>query len=137
MIGPENTFIASVHKYLPPMDAFYRMKNHNLYNGGIADVWYSNVVDLWIEYKFVTIPKRADTIIDLRAGKQPSISALQVEWLTRRKAEGRNVWIVAGSKEGGVIDMALSLFRPIGAAAFRGQLLSRSEIANQIEAFCS
>lgn len=137
MSGPENTFIASVHKHLPPMDEFYRMKNHNLYNGGIADVWYSQVVDLWIEYKFLIIPKRPDTVIDLRSGKKPSISALQVEWLTERRREGRNVWMIVGSKEGGVIDTTLSLFKPINAADFRGQLRSRAEIAQHIRTFCA
>ena len=34
---PENSFITGVHRYVQS----YYMKNHNEYNGGIADVWYS------------------------------------------------------------------------------------------------
>ena len=32
--GPENTFIASIHRCLPR--SVYTLKNHNQYNGGIA-----------------------------------------------------------------------------------------------------
>ena len=52
--GPENAFIASIHRHLPSPETLYRMKNHNEYNGGIADCWYSGKRDLWIEYKFIT-----------------------------------------------------------------------------------
>jgi hypothetical protein len=79
------------------------MKNHNQYNGGIADCWYSATRDLWIEWKFIVVPKRDATVIDLHAGKKPSMSALQAEWLRRRQLEGRNVWVGIGSKDGGVI----------------------------------
>jgi hypothetical protein len=90
---PENTFISSVHKHLPV--ELYHMKNNNPYNSGIADVWYSGVEqDLWVEYKFLVIPKRGDTVIDLVGGKNPSISALQQTWLKDRDVEGRNVGVI-------------------------------------------
>lgn len=136
MSGPENTFIASVHKHLPPINEFYRMKNHNEYNGGIADCWYSAERDLWIEYKFIVLPKRDDTLIDLQAGKKPSLSALQAAWITARRTEGRNVWLIVGCNEGGVVDPGLTLFDPIRTNEFRGRLFSRSEVAQQIRNFC-
>lgn len=89
---PEGTFIASVHKHLP--EGLYRQKNHNPYNGGIADVWYSGERDLWVEYKFLVLPKRDTTVIDLVGGKEPSISRLQQEWLHSRHCEGRNVGVI-------------------------------------------
>ena len=92
--GPENIFIASVHKHLPAK--VYRMKNNNQYNGGIADVWYSGQLDLWVEYKFITLPARDDTVVDLISGKDPAISALQQNWLRSRSAEGRKVGVIVG-----------------------------------------
>ena len=95
--GPENRFISSVHDKLPPVSEFYRMKNHNEYNGGIADCWYSAKRDLWIEWKFVAIPVRDETVISIVDGKKPALSLLQQEWIRSRVCEGRNVWVGVGS----------------------------------------
>ena len=90
---PETVFIASVHKYVK----CYHMKNNNLYNSGIPDCWYSGPIrDAWIEYKFVVLPKQGKTII------KPELSELQFNWLTERFKEGRNVFVLIGSKLGGV-----------------------------------
>ena len=90
---PESVFIASVHKYVK----CYHMKNNNLYNSGIPDCWYSGPIrDAWIEYKFVVLPKQGKTII------KPELSELQFNWLTERFKEGRNVFVLIGSKLGGV-----------------------------------
>ena len=138
MSGPENTFIASVHRHLPA--DIYRMKNHNQYNGGIADVWYSGKQDLWIEYKFIVVPKRDNTIIDL-INKPPKgdsvISSLQQKWLKDRNAEGRNVGIIVGSKEGGVWFHKDAWEHVYTAANFRSWLQIRQQLAQSIEAFCS
>lgn len=128
--GPENSFIGSVHKHLPV--GLYRMKNHNQYNGGIADVWYSGNRDLWIEYKFIKLPVRDDTVIDLVGGKKPDLSALQQEWLTQRDAEGRDVGVIVGCKEGGVWFPGISWDRPYPAGAFRKALRTRPELAKLI-----
>lgn len=134
MAMPENTFIASVHRHLPA--SLYRMKNHNQYNGGIADVWYSNKNDLWIEYKFIVVPKRATTIIDL-VNKPPKgdsvISTLQQQWLTARHAEGRTVGVIIGSKDGGVWCPGVSWHRTWTALEFSDAMDSRSNLASQIQ----
>ena len=124
--GPENNFISSVHKHLPAK--LYRMKNHNQYNGGIADVWYSGPKgDLWVEYKFITVPKRDDTPIEF------GLSELQKEWLGARYREGRNVAVVVGSKEGGVVWATPAAWTSkCTAAAFRRLSMSRSELAGFI-----
>ena len=127
---PENTFIASVHKHLPK--DLYCMKNHNQYNGGIADVWYSGVSDLWIEYKFLVLPKRGTTIIDLINGEDPSISCLQQKWLKDRHAEGRSVGVIVGCKKGGVWFPGLSWDTTYTTEWFRESILSRKEIAGRI-----
>ena len=134
MSGPENTFIASVHRYLP--DAVYRMKNHNQYNGGIPDVWYSgSKADLWVEYKFITLPKKDDTLIDLTALKNPILSNLQQQWLAERHKEGRNVAVVVGSKLGGVWMPKLDWSVTLSTYSFREHTISRNAIAETITSF--
>ena len=133
--GPENTFIGAIHKLLPP--ALYRMKNNNPYNSGIADCWYSDVEDLWIEYKFIVLPKRADTLIDLKAGKQPALSRLQQDWLRERSAEGRNVWVIVGHKNGGVIFEDDAWKHAWTCAEYRNATLTRQQIAEYITHFCA
>lgn len=127
---PENTFIASVHRHLP--EDLYRLKTHNQYNAGIADVWYSGERDWWIEYKFLVLPKRDSTVIDLIGGKDPSISALQQKWLKDRHAEGRNVGVIVGCKEGGVWFPGLSWDTTYTTGWFRVHALSRKALADLI-----
>lgn len=122
MATPENTFIASVHRHLPMK--MYRMKNHNQYNGGIADCWYSGPAgDLWIEYKFVVLPKRSDTLI------VPNLSALQIDWLTNRSKEGRRVGVIIGSKEGGAWLPDLAWTTPLKTIEFCKLMMPRSDLA--------
>lgn len=125
---PENTFIGSVHKHLP--SSVYHMKNNNPYNSGIADVWYSGLEgDLWIEYKFIVLPKRDSTVIDLVGGKNPDISALQQKWLRDRHSEGRNVGVIVGCKEGGVYFPGTSWGCTYTTEQFKQHVKSRVEVA--------
>ncbi len=98
--GPETRFIASIHRLLHP--SIYRMKNHNSYIGGPADVWYSGTMgDAWIEYKYV---EKLPEVVDLLNRKKDyCLSALQEEWLRDRHEEGRRVFVVLGYRQGGVI----------------------------------
>ena len=128
--GPENTFVSSVHKHLPAK--VYRMKNHNQYNGGIADVWYSGVRDLWVEYKFIAVPKRPEIRIDLLTGKNPAISYLQQEWLRSRHGEGRSVGVIVGSKDGGIWLPGVAWAQTYTAADFLKHMKSRKELADEI-----
>lgn len=109
------------------------MKNHNQYNGGIADVWYSGMkADLWVEYKFIVVPKRPDTMIDITAGKSPALSHLQQDWIKNRVREGRNVGVIIGSKDGGVWLPNIEWASALTASTFRGMLIARSELAQVI-----
>lgn len=129
--GPENTFIASVHKHLAP--AVYHMKNHNEYNGGIADVWYDGPMgDLWVEYKLIEVPKRDRTLIDLVGGKDPIISKLQQDWLRDRYENGRSVAVVVGCKDGGVWFENCAWEKTVMAEHFRLWTVPRKEIARLI-----
>ena len=125
--GPETTFIGSVHRHLPV--GLYRMKNHNQYNGGIADCWYSGKRDLWVEYKFLQVPKRDDTEILLAYPNKKMLSPLQQDWLRERHLEGRNVAVIVGCKEGGAIFLNLEWEVKLTAKQFRERLVSRKDVA--------
>ena len=129
MATPENTFIKSVHAYLPPN--LYRMKNHNQYNGGIPDCWYSgDRADLWIEYKFKIEPVNDETDMS------PDLSPLQLDWIVKRYAEGRNVAVIVGSTNGGVYLPAGQPFK-LAAGDFRKRMVSRKNLAEYITLICS
>jgi len=135
MSKPENTFIASVHAHLPPRDLLHREKMNNPYNSGTADVWYSGRRDLWIEYKYLVIPVRDTTVVDLTAGKDPSLSALQQDWLARRHGEGRNVWLIVGTPKGGVLFTGREWEKPHTAKNYREWLMTRALVAETIQSF--
>lgn len=126
---PENSFISGVHKHLGA--GVYHMKNHNPFTAGVADCWYSGKArDLWVEYKFVVLPKRDTTIIT------PDLSALQRVWLRQRHEEGRNVAVLVGCKEGAVILRTPSVWEGgITAAAFRATMISRRAAAETLSNF--
>lgn len=127
--GPENTFIGSVHKHLP--ESVYRMKNHNEYNSGIADCWYDGPTgDLWVEYKFIVVPKRDTTLIII------DLSDLQKWWLRNRYENGRNVAVVVGCKAGGVWFEDCYWEEPITAKEFKERCMHRQELVEQIVRFC-
>lgn len=135
MSGPENTFIQSVHRHLPPVSELYRMKNHNQYTAGIADVWYSGDYDLWVEYKFIAVPKRADTVIEHVGTKSGQVTPLQDDWLASRHKQGRNVWVIVGSKEGGVVYQNMTWRQPTTAGEFLKALRTRTELASILTSF--
>lgn len=120
---PESTFIRGVHRHLPK--TLYRLKNNNTYVGGIADCWYSGTrADLWVEYKF--LPKIAKNNV-------AALSELQTQWLKSRHIEGRNVAVIVGSPQGGVILCNLEWEKPISSEKFHTELKSRSELATWIQ----
>lgn len=122
---PENTFIASVHRLLPM--GVYRQKNHNPYNSGIPDCWYSGAErDLWVEYKFVELPKRDDTLVPI------NLSELQKHWIRCRHAEGRHVGVIVGCKDGGVWFPGVSWEAPISKEVFWSQISNRQALAEII-----
>lgn len=93
--GPENRFIAAIHRRLKGFLHFEKMANP--YRGGTADVWYSGPEsDIWIEYKWLNkVP--AKKVV------KPALSDLQREWLRGRYTEGRRVYVVIGNPAGGMV----------------------------------
>lgn len=130
MATPENTFIAGLKKHLPP--ELYVLKNNNQFHAGVPDLWISgNKADFWLEFKFIVIPKKPDTLVTI------SLSELQKNWLRRRHAEGRNVGVIVGCREGGVYFRGTSWDSEITADYFRKIVLSRSALADAITSQCT
>jgi hypothetical protein len=133
---PETTFYTSVHRHLPPLSELHREKMANPYRGGTFDHWYSGVRDLWIEWKFIVLPKRETTLVDICSGKNPSMTALQQEWGRQRFDEGRNVWVIVGCAEGGVIFRdPMSWVFPLVMGTFRARVQDRKTLAWEITNF--
>jgi len=128
---PENTFRASVHRYLP--ETVQHDKMNNPYSSGVADDLYcGNRADLWIEYKF--LPK-----IPVRAEVDPSklLSSLQALWINEKYkrivgSRERQIAVVVGCPDGGVVFADQSWMHAISAKAFREKLVSRRELAQWI-----
>lgn len=130
---PENTFISAVHRRLPSPDDLHREKMHNPYRSGTADVWYSGRLDLWVEYKFIQVPVRETSTILLCGAKNPLLSPLQQDWLSRREAEGRRVWVVVGCAKGGVVLKSEAEWRRVWTAKeFKSALISCQAVAQEI-----
>ena len=127
---PESQFISGVHKYL--VRSVYRMKNHNAYVGGIPDCWYSgNKSDLWAEYKYIPVSIPRKTV-------KPDLSELQFRWISARHLEGRDVWVIMGCKQGGVIYYNLDeMSSGLPPVTFLQRLQTRKELANAIYEHCS
>ena len=125
-IKPENQFRSGVHKYLVP--ELHHEKMNNPYSSGTPDDWYSGIVsDLWVEYKF--LPKTP-----IRAIVQPAelLSPLQLRWLNGRYKEGRNVAMVIGCPDCGMILQDQVWNRTWTAEEFRDRLVPRKAIAQWI-----
>lgn len=122
---PETTFYESIHRHLPP--ELHREKMHNPFRGGTFDQWYSGKnKDLWVEYKFIVLPKRPATLVVC------NLSKLQLDWGRKRLAEGRNVHVIMGSKEGGVILYPTEWSDSLSAGDFARRTVSRQKIAEWI-----
>lgn len=141
---PENTFIASVHRKFGPRLLPYFEKNSNPWRSGTPDVYYSgDVGDLWVEYKFDPSIKAAKitkvaklikvpTLIKVPKLILPDLSPRQMCWLNDRHAEGRNVAVILGTPDGGVIYRNKEWCEPLSAIDLAARLQSREAIARWI-----
>jgi len=89
----EATFTRYIMSKLPK--EIYKWKIMNSMTNGVPDCYFSGKKgDLWVEMKYKTAPKRESTLI------KHELSALQLQWLNNRQAEGRNVAVVYGTDIG-------------------------------------
>lgn len=96
----EHGFIKAVHRYLP--SEIYRWKIHDTFTGGVPDAYYCGPAGpLFAEYKYITLPKKANTIIKL------NISPLQLEFLSKMVKYKQNAIVIVGfilnNKTSGII----------------------------------
>lgn len=107
------------------------MKTHNPYLAGVPDCWYSGKSgDLWIEYKFIVLPKRDSTVIHF------DLTGLQHDWLMDRIAENRNVAVIVGCESGGVIFENGEWETPLPTSVFKNLIQSRKSLADYITMRC-
>jgi hypothetical protein len=134
---PENKFMDAVHKQLPD-DAIYKMKITPVFTSGEFDTFYEgHARDLFVEYKFLELPKRYETMIYFDKMLSPN----QLKWGNRRverTAASDRVppHLAIGCREKG---RYFGLFlqytpdmTPINTKTFRDNLLSAKEIADRI-----
>lgn len=121
---PESSFRRGVERYIPHV---YKEKMANPYRGGGADCWYSGVNnDLWVEYKYLAK-------LPIRVPVSYGLTALQLRWLNDRYAEGRNVAVLVGCKEGGVILRAGEWNHPMAVEQFKDRVQPRHELGAFIQ----
>lgn len=127
----ENRFIASIHNHLPKKRILHREKNHNQYRSGTADVWYSGSLDdLWVEYKYrKPFPTRIRFLV-------PELTALQLDWINTQHNFGRNVCVIQGFPEGGVVYTAPDLECGLDIDELKSRMMTRKELAAWITQRC-
>jgi hypothetical protein len=124
MSGPETTYYRSIVKLLPDV---YSEKMSNPYSSGTPDLWFSGRNDdLWLEVKYLVLPKRGHTMVDF------DLSARQQLWLRNRHAEGRSTGVLIGSPEGGLLLLNLDWEVTFPAEDFRLHAVAKDVIASRI-----
>lgn len=123
---PESNFIARVHKHLAK--SVYAEKMYNPLRGGTPDVYYEGARHLWVEYKFIDVPKRFETLV------VPELSALQKLWLRRCHTAAGRALVVVGCKEGGVVFDSPEVWETgMSAGVFKMVVYHPDELARYIE----
>lgn len=116
----EHGFVRAVHSYLKKhFPNIYIWKINDNFAGGVPDAWYcASQNDLWVEYKYITCPKRDTTLIDCR----DHLSALQQDWLTKRHSQNISVATIIGSNEGIFMFPGVNWLKPIKAKDLKNGL---------------
>lgn len=125
-VKPETTFSNSVRKHIPR--DVYHMKNNNSYLSGVPDLWFSgNSADLWVEVKYLPRVPWRDSVVPTEL-----LSKLQAQWLERRHREGRQVAVIIGCPDGGVVLPGITWQDEISATSFVARIQSRPALAQWI-----
>ena len=125
-VKPETTFSKGVLAHIPRN--VYHMKNNNPYLGGVPDLWFSgNSADLWVEVKYLPRVPRRDSVVPTEL-----LSKLQAQWLERRHKEGRQVAVIIGCPDGGVVLPGVTWRDEISATSFVERIQSRPALAQWI-----
>jgi len=127
MATPENNFIGRVNKHVRS----YKEKTNNPYRGGTPDVYYEGSFHLWVEYKFILLPKRGSTLII------PELSELQKAWLRRCDKNTGCARVIVGCKEGGtVFEFPAEWETGMTTVNFKLHLFTVKELGTYIDTLC-
>jgi len=130
MSGPEQSFYQGVERQLP--ESIYRQGMSNRFSVGVPDRYYECLNSiLWVEYKFIQLPKRSNTIIPVANG----LSGPQRNWLMRAYDNNIKTAVIVGTKEGGVFldhpkQWSTGFLMP--KDAFQLLLMSKKDLAKRI-----
>ena len=123
----ENTFIKRINKYV----VSYKEKTNNPYRGGTPDVYYEDKKHLWIEYKFVVVPKRKQTLVKI------NLSELQKLWLKRCHENTGRARVIVGCKSGGaVFETPQEWDSSISAEDFAKRVVPHLQLSLYIDQLC-
>lgn len=99
--------------------------------GGPPDAYYCGKKnDLWVEYKFIELPKRVTTQI------YPNLSELQIEWLRTLDNCKRPVWVVVGSPKLAGIFSVQEALDGFTKPQYLGRAISFKDLAQAIGEHC-
>ena len=122
----EHGFIKAVHRHLSP--EVYRWKIHDTYTGGVPDAFYMGPAgSLFVEYKYVKLPKRESTIVNF------GLTKLQVAWLTRAHMCGQLVAVIIGFDSSAVAITTPKSFSGMTQRELQDEAVSFQQIAMLIE----
>lgn len=126
----EHQWVSSLHQSMrKKYDDIKIWKINDDYAGGVPDACYFGPAStLWVEYKYLVIPKRDSTIIDL-TDKNRYLTALQQDWLTNLYLFNISHAVIVGSPEGGVVFPGNSWKTPITTKEFRSRVIPKNKIA--------
>lgn len=85
-MSTERDFKAKLRRLIKPVCHIQDMSS--IATNGTPDLWVSGARDFWLEVKYD--PHTVNGII-------PKLSALQRQWLDKRYAEGRTVYVLVGT----------------------------------------
>ena len=98
----EHGFIKAVHRHIP--SEVYRWKIHDTYTGGVPDAFYCGPAgSLWVEYKYIKLPKRKTTVVTF------GLSELQQIWLTKMAGYGQTTLLAVGWQQSTQVFYGLNL----------------------------
>jgi hypothetical protein len=122
----EHGFIKAVHRHLSP--EVYRWKIHDTYTGGVPDAFYMGPAgSLWVEYKYVKLPKRDTTVVTF------GLSMLQISWLTKAQMCGQLVAVIVGFERSAVVVTNPRFFKNKIKRELQEEAISFQQTASWIE----
>jgi hypothetical protein len=125
----EHGFIKAVHRHLSP--EVYRWKIHDTYTGGVPDAFYCGPAgSLWVEYKYIKLPKRKTTVVNF------GLSELQQIWLTQVAYFGQTTILAVGWEQSAQVFYGPHIHKSATQDELVDNSLSFKELASLVTQHC-